>query len=109
MERRIVQLLSGKELQTAEDVTFLIQVMVQEYLTRYTRMELLKLLANTDNESYLKLFRQYNGLELLASYMCDTAPSDWEIKFQVCVKSAGCIVVLRRNSVYLWCILLNTG
>ncbi|VDD75809.1 unnamed protein product [Mesocestoides corti] len=85
VERRIIQLLTGKTLRTAEDVTFLIQVMVQEYLTRYTRMELLKLLADTKTESYLKLFRQYNGLELLASYMCDTAPTDWELKRQILV------------------------
>ncbi len=83
VQRRILQLLTNKTLQTAEDVTFLIQVMVQEYLTRYTRMELLKVLAMTETESYLKLFRQYNGLELLASYMCDTVPNDWEIKHQV--------------------------
>ncbi|KAL5962923.1 Histone-lysine N-methyltransferase SETD2 [Taenia solium] len=85
VERRIIQLLAGKTLQTAMDVTFLIQVMVQEYLTRYTRLELLKLLADTETESYLKLFRQYNGLELLASYMCDTAPTDWEVKYQILV------------------------
>ncbi|EUB60744.1 Histone-lysine N-methyltransferase SETD2 [Echinococcus granulosus] len=83
VERRIIQLLTGKTLQTAMDVTFLIQVMVQEYLTRYTRLELLKLLVHTETESYLKLFRQYNGLELLASYMCDTAPTDWELKHQI--------------------------
>lgn len=85
MERRIIQLLAGKTLQTAMDVTFLIQVMVQEYLTRYTRLGLLKLLADTETESYLKLFRQYNGLELLASYMCDTAPTDWEVKYQILI------------------------
>ncbi len=61
----------------------LLQVMVQEYLTRYTRLELLKLLALTTNETFLKLFRQYNGLELLNSYMCDSAPEDWEVKHQV--------------------------
>ncbi|VDM33824.1 unnamed protein product [Hydatigera taeniaeformis] len=85
VERRIIQLLTAKTLQTAMDVTFLIQVMVQEYLTRYTRLELLKLLADTETESYLKLFRQYNGLELLASYMCDTAPTDWELKYQILI------------------------
>lgn len=83
VERRIVQLLASNSLCNAEDVTFLLQVMVQEYLTRYTRLELLKLLADTENETYLKLFRQYNGLELLTSYMCDAATNDWQLKHRV--------------------------
>ncbi|VDN12800.1 unnamed protein product [Dibothriocephalus latus] len=83
VERGILQLLTWKTLRTADDVTFLLQVMVQEYLTRYSKMELLKLLADTSNETYLKLFRQYNGLELLTSYMCDAAQNDWDLKYQV--------------------------
>ncbi|KAL7058027.1 hypothetical protein AAHC03_017025 [Spirometra sp. Aus1] len=83
VERGILQLLTWKTLRTADDVTFLLQVMVQEYLTRYSKMELLKLLADTSNETYLKLFRQYNGLELLTSYMCDAAQNDWDLKYQI--------------------------
>ena len=76
-------MLKGEILQKAIDVTFLIQVMVQEYLTRFTRLELLKLLVRTQTNSFLKLFRQYNGLEILASYMCDAEPTDWEVKHQI--------------------------
>ena len=57
--------------------------MLQKYLTRFTRLELLKLLVRTQTSSLLKLFRQYNGLEILASYMCDAEPTDWEVKHQI--------------------------
>lgn len=83
VERRVCQLLDMQVLRTSAEVTLLLQVMVQECLTRYTRMELLKLLVNTKNESYLKLFRQYNGLEVIASYMYDAAETDWDLKRQI--------------------------
>lgn len=57
--------------------------MVQECLTRYTRLQLLSRLIKTENDACLKLFRQYNGLDMLAAFMCDAAPKDWELKKQV--------------------------
>ncbi|VDP34812.1 unnamed protein product [Schistosoma margrebowiei] len=63
----------------------LLQVMVQECLTRYTRLQLLSRLIKTENDACLKLFRQYNGLDMLAAFMCDAAPKDWELKKQILV------------------------
>ncbi|VEL14904.1 unnamed protein product [Protopolystoma xenopodis] len=84
VERRVSQLLHLSCLRTADDVTLLLQVLVQECLTRFTRLSLLNLLAASRGaEAQLKLFRQYNGLELLASYMTDAEPRDWELKKQV--------------------------
>lgn len=57
--------------------------MVQECLTRYTRLELLNRLIKTEHDACLKLFRQYNGLDMLAAFMYDAAPKDWELKKQV--------------------------
>lgn len=83
VERRVMQLLERNSFHSAEDITLLLQVMVQECLTRYTRFELLKRLANTESNECLKLFRQYNGLDMLAAFMCDSDVDDWELKRQV--------------------------
>ncbi|TPP67067.1 putative histone-lysine N-methyltransferase CG1716 [Fasciola gigantica] len=83
VERRVIQLLQRNSFQSAEDMTLLLQVMVQECLTRYTRFELLKRLANTESIECLKLFRQYNGLDMLAAFMCDSDVDDWELKRQI--------------------------
>ncbi|KAF6779792.1 hypothetical protein AHF37_00714 [Paragonimus kellicotti] len=72
IERRVMQLLQRDAFKQAEDITLLLQVMVQECLTRYTRLELLKRLV-------------YNGLDMLAAFMCDAAPDDWELKRQILV------------------------
>ncbi|KAA3678119.1 histone-lysine N-methyltransferase SETD2 [Paragonimus westermani] len=85
IERRVMQLLQRDAFTQAEDITLLLQVMVQECLTRYTRLELLKRLVVTDSVACLKLFRQYNGLDMLAAFMCDAAPDDWELKRQILV------------------------
>ncbi|THD21508.1 hypothetical protein D915_007807 [Fasciola hepatica] len=83
VERRVIQLLQRNSFQSAEDMTLLLQVMVQECLTRYTRFELLKRLTNTESIECLKLFRQYNGLDMLAAFMCDSDVDDWELKRQI--------------------------
>ncbi|KAG5443418.1 Histone-lysine N-methyltransferase setd2 [Clonorchis sinensis] len=83
VERRVMQLLQRDSFQRADDITLVLQVMVQECLTRYTRMELLKRLAATHSDACLKLFRQYNGLDMLAAFMCDSHVDDWELKRQI--------------------------
>ncbi|CAH8630524.1 unnamed protein product [Schistosoma intercalatum] len=85
VERRILQLLQLDSFRNADDITLLLQVMVQECLTRYTRLQLLSRLIKTENDACLKLFRQYNGLDMLAAFMCDAAPKDWELKKQILV------------------------
>ncbi|CAH8501063.1 unnamed protein product [Dicrocoelium dendriticum] len=85
VERRIMELLQRDAFHRASDITLLLQIMVQECLTRYTRLELLKRLAVTDSDACLKLFRQYNGLDMLAAFMCDSAEDDWELKRQILV------------------------
>ncbi|VDP90590.1 unnamed protein product [Echinostoma caproni] len=80
-----MQLLQCTSFHSAEDITLLLQVMVQECLTRYTRFELLKRLANTESNACLKLFRQYNGLDMLAAFMCDSDVTDWELKRQILI------------------------
>ncbi|CAH8675669.1 unnamed protein product [Schistosoma rodhaini] len=85
VERRILQLLQLDSFRNADDITLLLQVMVQECLTRYTRLQLLNRLIKTENDACLKLFRQYNGLDMLAAFMCDAAPKDWELKKQILV------------------------
>ncbi|KAM7539249.1 hypothetical protein Aperf_G00000055365 [Anoplocephala perfoliata] len=83
VERLISKLLTGRTLKSTDDVTNLIQVLLQGYITRYSRRELLNLIIETEDKECLKAFRTYNGLEVLASYMCDTATSDWEMKFKI--------------------------
>lgn len=83
MERLISRLLTGRTLKSTDDVTNLIQVLLQGYITRYSRRELLNLIIETEDKECLKVFRTYNGLEVLASYMCDTATTDWEMKFKI--------------------------
>ncbi|KAK4476160.1 hypothetical protein MN116_001376 [Schistosoma mekongi] len=85
VERRILQLLQLESFRNADDITLLLQVMVQECLTRYTRLELLNRLIKTEHDACLKLFRQYNGLDMLAAFMYDAAPKDWELKKQILV------------------------
>ncbi|KAL3315914.1 Histone-lysine N-methyltransferase setd2 [Cichlidogyrus casuarinus] len=83
IEKRILKLIALETLRNADDMTLLLQVMVQECLTQYTRLLLLQLLAKTTNESLLKFFMQYNGLELVASYMVDACKEDWPLKKQI--------------------------
>ncbi|KAK4476161.1 hypothetical protein MN116_001377 [Schistosoma mekongi] len=85
VERRILQLLQLESFRNADDITLLLQVMVQECLTRCTRLELLNRLIKTEHDACLKLFRQYNGLDMLAAFMYDAAPKDWELKKQILV------------------------
>ncbi|CAH8620317.1 unnamed protein product [Heterobilharzia americana] len=85
VERRILQLLQLDSFRHAEDITLLLQVMVQECLTRYTRLELLSRLIKTEHDACLKLFRQYNGLDMLAAFMYDAAPKDWQLKKQILI------------------------
>uniref|UniRef100_A0AA85J2L8 [histone H3]-lysine(36) N-trimethyltransferase n=1 Tax=Trichobilharzia regenti TaxID=157069 RepID=A0AA85J2L8_TRIRE len=89
VERRILQLLQLESFRHAEDITLLLQVMVQECLTRYTRLQLLSRLISTEEDACLKLFRQYNGLDMLAAFMYDAEPKDWELKKQIllCLKN----------------------
>lgn len=80
VERRFAKLLSLEALKNADDVQLLLKVLVQEYLLRDARFDLLALVLRTESEACLKMFRQYNGLELLASYMRDSDTTDWAMK-----------------------------
>nr|CDS31041.1 histone lysine N methyltransferase SETD2 [Hymenolepis microstoma] len=83
VDRLINRLLEGEILKSTNDVTNLIQVLLQGYITRYSRKELLNVVIETQNADCLKAFRTYNGLEVLASYMCDTKTTDWEMKLKI--------------------------
>ncbi|VDN99569.1 unnamed protein product [Rodentolepis nana] len=83
VDRLINRLLEGETLKSTNDVTNLIQVLLQGYITRYSRKELLNVVIETQNADCLKAFRTYNGLEVLASYMCDTSTTDWEMKLKI--------------------------
>ncbi|KAM3177186.1 hypothetical protein ACTXT7_005048 [Hymenolepis weldensis] len=83
VDRLITRLLEGETLKGTSDVTNLIQVLLQGYITRYSRRELLNVVIETQNADCLKAFRTYNGLEVLASYMCDTKTTDWEMKLKI--------------------------